>query len=131
MRSGSLITAHLAAEYNRWVWAAPGRIGDELAEGVIALLRDGATAVGKPEDLVADLAPLLAEGSGDKCLPPPSKDGIIPDTVLGAIGENGASRDELSAHTGLAPDILLSRLLQLELAGRIVAEPGGIYRRRG
>lgn len=131
LRSGSLITARLAAEYNRWVWAAPGRVGSELAEGVIALLRDGATAVGKPEDIVTDLAPLLATGGGEKSLPPPGKDGIIPDTVLGAIGENGASRDELSARTGLAPDLLLSRLLQLELAGRIVAGPGGIYRRRG
>lgn len=127
LKSGSLITARLASEYNRQVWAAPNRVGAEQGEGALALLRQGATVAGRPEDILEDLAPVLKR----KTLPRSRKSDIVTDAITDAIGPDGATIDEIAGKTGTARTDLLQKLLRLELEGRISAMPGGIYRRRG
>lgn len=123
-RSGSLITARLAGEYGRMVWAVPNRIGEELAEGIISLLRDGAVAVASADDILGDVAPSFRKNlrnSGNR--------GIVADAVLDAVRSDGSSFDEIVAATGLRQDEASTRLLKLELAGRIVTMAGGLYRK--
>ena len=57
-RSGALITARLASEYNREVFALPGRVDNQMAAGPHQLIRDGATLVTKLEDIISALDPL-------------------------------------------------------------------------
>ncbi len=126
-RSGALITARLAVEYDRLVWAAPNRVGEELGEGVTALLRDGATAVGSARDLLEDLAPILSTPRSRSAAPAAAP----ADPMLAAIAPDGSTVAEIAARSGVASSELHARLLRLELAGRIAALPGGIYRLTG
>jgi len=121
-RSGALITARLAMEYNRNVWAVPHRFGDELGEGVIGLMRDGATVISKSSDILEDLA-LQMDISSFKKTAPNSKD-----EVLTSINADGSTLDEIALKTGLERKILYQRILQLELEGKIISIPGGLYR---
>jgi DNA processing protein len=84
-RSGSLITARLGGEYGRMVWAIPNRVGEELSEGIIALLRDGAVAVANAEQILDDVAPAF-----QKNLRNFENRGMVADAVLDAISAPGA-----------------------------------------
>ena len=70
-RSGTLITARMAAEQGREVFAVPGHPLDPRAEGTNRLLKTGATLVTEPEDVLEALAPMLREGPGRPFLEPP------------------------------------------------------------
>ena len=69
-RSGTLITARMAGEQGREVFAIPGHPLDPRAEGTNALIKSGATLVTEPEDVLSALAPMLREGPGPPCLVP-------------------------------------------------------------
>jgi DNA processing protein len=121
-RSGSLITAGLAAELGREVLAVPGPVGEPGSEGPHGLLRDGAG---------------LAEGAGDVLAacgwaPPPAASApASPEAaaVLAALGPEAVTFDTLAARLALGPDALAARLTALELAGLVQAFPGGRYAR--
>lgn len=139
LRSGSLITARLAAEQGREVFALPGSIHHPLARGSHQLIRDGARLVEDPGEVVEALAPAaralgaeLASRLGDDrveaaAVPPASPEADGP--LLASLGHDPVSLDELVARTGLAAAELSARLLMLELEGRIGALPGNRYQR--
>jgi DNA processing protein len=133
LRSGSLITARLAAEQGRLVFAVPGSPLDPRAGGTNRLIRDGATIVTAIEDIIAEVTPML-----DNPLPPPSSpvredgDGAAYDAddsdrsrILEALGKTPVEIDEIIRFTGLKPGIVRLVLLELDLAGRIEHHGGG------
>lgn len=131
VQSGSLITARLAAEQGREVFAIPGSIHNALARGCHRLLRDGAKLVETADDIFAELR--LPE-SGRKraetaAVLAPALDKEY-EILLDALGFEAASVDVLIARTGFAADEVASMLLILELEARIDACPGGLYVRR-
>ncbi|MBK1727791.1 DNA-protecting protein DprA [Halorhodospira halophila] len=130
--SGSLITARLAAEQGREVFAVPGSIHDPLARGCHALLRDGAKLLESIDDI-------LKEFPGTVCEAPvnaPSEStspAADPDEarILEALGHDPLTLDTLQQRSGLTLDRLSSILLTMELKGLLTAVPGGRYQRRG
>ncbi|WP_129776233.1 DNA-processing protein DprA [Peristeroidobacter soli] len=136
VRSGSLITARLAAEQGREVFAIPGSIHNPLSRGCHKLIREGAQLVETADDIFVELGPLLAAVSPTSAESAESTAVLAPaldkgyEILLDALGFEPASVDDLIARTGLAADEVASMLLILELEARIDACPGGRYARR-
>jgi len=133
-RSGSLITARLAAEQGREVFAIPGSIHNPLARGCHRLIRDGAKLIETAEDIMAELAPIvghLAASEAESGVPatPPEAATSEHDTLLNDIGHDPVSVDELLERSGLTIAELSSILLILELEGKIEKLAGGQYAR--
>lgn len=151
IRSGSLITARLAGEQGREVFAVPGSIRNPLARGCHRLIRQGARLVESPEEIVDELRPLIAELAGElrglltprgRNSPQPAasadKAGVdsgAPDpnveSLLAAVGYDPTSVDEIMARTDFTTQAVSSMLLELELQGRVAALGGGRYSRTG
>jgi DNA processing protein len=127
-RSGSLITARLAAEYGREVFAVPGSIHNALSKGCHKLLRDGATLAEETADLLVEIAPQLKLASSPDCAASGQADGAdFPEELRNALDFSPISFDALTTATGLTAAELSSILLHLELQGKIEALPGGRY----
>lgn len=126
--SGSLITARLAAEQGRLVWALPGSRHHALAQGCLKLIREGASMVTQSRHILSDLPPMLGLFSE---VPPVSAETRRPalersvHKVLEAMGQECRHADWLIAATGQAPAEVLRALSVLELQGYIEAVPGG------
>jgi len=137
-RSGTLITARMAGEQGREVFAIPGHPLDPRAEGTNALIKSGATMVTEPEDIAGALAPMLREALspafGVPPEPPPRSDTPLPDSMRGvqhqvpdadrerlltALGPAPIDIDELGRATGLSARAIQIALLELALAGRL------------
>ena len=125
LESGSLITARLAAEQGREVFAIPGSIHSPVARGCHKLIKQGAKLVETAQDILeefgnypetADIAPSTFLASEENA-------------VLGALGHDPCNLDDLAGRTGLAADQLLTELLTLELAGQVATLPGNRYQR--
>lgn len=132
LRSGSLITARLAAEQGREVFAIPGSIHNPLARGCHRLIREGAKLVESAQDILEELAPQL--GACLTAAPPSAPAPRTPDTLdpdyrrlLDALGFAPASVDALVERTGFSADVVSSMLLLLELTGKVASAPGGRY----
>jgi DNA processing protein len=119
-RSGALITADLALEEGRDVFAVPGEITASLSAGSNALLRVGATPLTRPAD-VLELFGIEPATAGQRSL------GADAETVLGALQAGRRTADELVRSTGLAPGVVAAALVELELEGAI-GEEAGAYR---
>jgi DNA processing protein len=137
LRSGSLITARLALEQGREVFAIPGSIHNPQAKGAHRLIREGAKLVESAQDIVDELGTLL--GSLDLTAVKPSM-GIAQTTasldpdyekLLEAMGFDPISVDELITRTGLTAESVSSMLLLLELDGHVSSALGGYYCRSG
>ncbi|HWV19032.1 MAG TPA: DNA-processing protein DprA [Rhodocyclaceae bacterium] len=130
-RSGSLITARLAAEAGREVFAMPGSIHSALARGCHRLIRQGAKLVESAEDILEELK---WEGvvhpipSIDTETTPPSAEEL---KVIKALSDAPCDLEALVTRSGLTPDALLAMLLSMELDGRIASLPGGRYQKLG
>jgi DNA processing protein len=132
-RSGSLISARLAGEMGRLVFAVPGSPLDPRASGTNGLLKDGATLVTNARDIIEQIAPLvggpppgpatLEEPPDISATPPPGDDDRA--RVLEALGPVPAPVDEIIRHTGLHPAQVFMVLLEVELAGRLERHSGG------
>ena len=130
-RSGSLLTAGEALELGRDVWAVPGRITDRRSEGANQLIRDGAFVALSPQQLVETLgfsnsgvsAESEATGSDG---PADSGEGRL----LDRLRDREATADELARQTDLDVSQVVEALLDLELAGRVERQPGGLFRAR-
>lgn len=147
--SGSLITANLALEEGRLVFAVPGGVGEPNAEGTNALLRSGAHCCRGAGDILEDLGPQLldtaaAVGQARASGPSEMQRESGPEVARGAIGgeaENDAERkvlaslartrgrdlESLGRATGLAPAVLQATLLGLELREIVRSTPGPRY----
>lgn len=121
LKSGSLITARLAAEQGRDVFAIPGSIHSALSKGCHALIRDGAKLVEGAQDVLAELR-LPHETS------PPAQE-PEQDLLLREIGFAPVSIDEIAQRTGLGVAAIGAQLSQLEVEGRIEAIAGGRFQR--
>jgi DNA processing protein len=158
-RSGALITARLAAEAGREVFAVPGSIHNPLARGCHRLIRDGAALVETATEVIAALAPSAQELAADLRLrldvsisdarilrhgtvTPAAQDGHPavthdaagddPDyqNLWNALGHDPTGMDQLVNRTGLTPAELSSMLLLMELDGRVATQHGRYYRSR-
>lgn len=140
LASGSLITARLANERGREVFAIPGSIHNPMARGCHRLIRDGAKLVETAQEVIDELAPLagrLGASLRSRLEAPvaasnPQRD-EDPDyaRVFAALGFDPVSLDELAGRTGLTVAQLSSMLLIMELDGRVSAGAGGRYSRSG
>ena len=131
--SGSLITARLASEQGREVFAIPGSIHNPLAHGCHRLIREGAKLVESAGDILEELAPLLKLEPANvvNALPMPAVEADDPEyrLLLNSMDHAPTSVDSLVERTGLTPDVVSSMLLMLELQGQVEATPGGHYSR--
>ena len=120
--SGSLVTARLAAEQGREVFAIPGSIHSPLTKGCHALIKQGAKLVETAQDVLEELGSVgtLPSRSAE---PKASRD------LLDKMGFDPCDIDSLIARTGLATEVISAILLELELEGRIAGLPGGLYQR--
>ena len=126
-RSGSLITAHWAADQGRDVFALPGRVDQPMSRGTHKLIREGASLVEDPREVLAELygAP-SAENRSEEAL---AEDPQEEDIIMARLSEEDLTVDELVAATGIEVRVLLNRLVEGELSGLIARAPGGLYRR--
>jgi len=126
-RSGSLITARLAADYGREVFAVPGSVHSPLSKGCHQLIRDGAKLVESIGDVLVEIAPQLAVTAAalpaDEARPAPE----LPAALAACLDFSPIGFDALVSASGLTAGELSSMLLQLELQGKIEALPGGRY----
>lgn len=146
LRSGSLITARLAAEQGREVFAIPGSIHSPVAKGCHRLIREGAKLVESVQDVLEDLridsrassAGDNAPGAAPGAACPPAMADAAPDAVqrdpaqqalLDALGHDPVSLDALAERTGRPAGELSALLLELELAQDIERLPGDRYQR--
>ena len=127
-RSGSLITARLAAEAGRDVFAIPGSIHSPLSKGCHKLIRQGAKLVETAEDILEELRWQAVVASAPAAAPTDPGD---PESarLLEAMGYDPCDLDTLSVRSGLTADRLLAMLLPLELDGHVAQLPGGRYQR--
>lgn len=129
-RSGSLITARLAAEQGREVYALPGSIHNPLARGCHRLIRDGARLAQDPFELLEELGPLLgftaAAAAHQAAKKAPTLD-PCQSRLLDAIGFDPVDCDLIIQRSGLTIEQLSSMLPILELNDLIRSAPGGCY----
>lgn len=130
-QSGSLITARLALEQGREVFAVPGSIHNPQARGCHQLLREGAKLVETAQDVLEELGSLVAytptpAGTEAVCDTAPELDAEY-QKVLECIGYEPTSVDTVVERSGLTADAVCSMLLVLELQGFVAATTGGHY----
>lgn len=126
LSSGSLITARLAGEQGREVFAIPGSIHSPFSKGCHKLIREGAKLVETAQDILDELrlpglaarAPAPAAGAGEPR-----------HAVIQALGGDPCDLDTLIARTRIGPDALSAALVELELEGHVAALPGGKWQR--
>ncbi|MCB1866568.1 MAG: DNA-processing protein DprA [Chromatiales bacterium] len=134
-RSGSLITARLAAEQGREVFAIPGSIHNPQARGCHQLIREGAKLIETAQEIIEELGPLAAVGAARRPAAATPRGGaeFTPDAdhqrLLEAMGFDPVSMDQLCERTGMRAAEVSSMLLVLELDGRVSSAPGGRYQR--
>ena len=132
LASGSLITARLAAEQGREVFAIPGSIHAPQSKGCHVLLRQGAKLVETVQDMVEELAPWPDHA------PPAASASAVPEAptstptehpVLAALGFDPMGLDQLQGLTGWDTAALQAWLLEQELDGQVAHLPGGLFQR--
>jgi DNA processing protein len=142
-RSGALITARLASDAGREVFALPGSIDNPMARGCHRLIREGAALVEDPAEVVAALAPLAASlaealrgrlSDRREAVAPRSGPGQPegdPDhnRLWSVLGHDPTGMDALTERTGLTVAALSSMLLVMELEGHVVNDHGRYARR--
>lgn len=124
-KSGSLITARLAAAQGRDVYAMPGSVHATLSKGCHQLIREGARLVETAADVLRDMH-MLADGEAGAR---PALDDSFVDLVLEAIGDDIAQAELLAVRLGQSAAELQRQLLALELAGLVERLPGGMFQR--
>ena len=132
-RSGSLITARMANEQGREVFAVPGSPLDPRAEGTNGLLKQGATLVTEAADVLSVIRPILGQrieqsveepgGGPPRLLEPPSDER---ERIVGLLGPAPVSIDDLVRLSQSSPTVVRTVLLELEIAGRLERHGGGL-----
>jgi DNA processing protein len=135
-RSGSLITARMANEQGREVFAMPGSPLDPRAEGTNGLLKQGATLVTEAADVLSVIRPILGDLPGQRIEPVEEPDGGPPRftnpatderaRIVGLLGPAPVSIDDLVRLSQSSPTAVRIVLLELEIAGRLERHGGGL-----
>ncbi|WP_372994532.1 DNA-processing protein DprA [Marinobacter sp.] len=138
LRSGSLITARMALEQGREVFAIPGSIHSPVARGCHHLIKQGARLVETADDILEELgawwSPPVTTGIATTPEPKQRGGGPLAElstreiAVFEALGYDPQSTDALSSATGLPADQLMQSLLLLELQGLVSSAPGGFQK---
>ncbi|MEO8142435.1 MAG: DNA-processing protein DprA, partial [Sphingomicrobium sp.] len=131
-RSGSLITARLAAEAGREVMAVPGSPLDQRAQGCNQLIRDGATLIQNAADVMEGLRTMTGKLASPR-YPFDHQDDTVPNEpptelrprIIELLGPSPAPVDEIVRLSGAAPGEVQLVLLELDLAGRLERHAGG------
>ena len=140
LKSGSLITARLAAEQGREVFAIPGSIHAPQVRGCHALIRQGATLVDTVHDILQELPPqerpsaMPQPSTAPTTMAPTERTAVTDDAqdpLLCALGWDPMGLDALQARTGMDTATLQARLLEYELAGAVARLTGGRFQRLG
>jgi DNA processing protein len=132
LKSGSLITARLAAEQGKEVFAIPGSIHAPQSRGCHALIRQGAKLVETVSDVLEELRlddRALLHGNVAKATEPADAETAPVHALLRELGFDPVSLDALCARTGWSAAALQAQLLELELEGRVARLPGGLFQR--
>ncbi len=130
--SGSLITARLATEQGREVFAIPGSIHSPLAKGCHQLIKQGAKLVENTQDILEEFKNLLTEISPTGLMDKAALESTTSpqaNTVLTLMGFDAISFDVLQQHTALTTEALSAMLMMLELEGKITVLAGNQYQR--
>ncbi|WP_430009111.1 DNA-processing protein DprA [Methylophaga lonarensis] len=136
LKSGSLITARMALEQGREVFAIPGSIHNPLARGCHQLIREGAKLVETANDIIEELGALAAVSISSEAAPVINDDDNNSEdadyqALFAHLGYDPIHVDTLIARSGLTADVVSSMLLLLELNGQVASMPGGCYIRTG
>ena len=137
LQSGSLITARLASEQGKEVFAIPGSIHAPQSRGCHALIKQGAKLVESAEDVLEELRHLLpshptcTQTASEEEQTEPASAAAPPSPLLQALGYDPVGLDALLARTGMDAARLQADLLTLELAGQVGRLPGGLFQRIG
>ncbi|MDB5807115.1 MAG: dprA [Betaproteobacteria bacterium] len=136
LRSGSLITARLAGEQGRDVFAIPGSIHSPLSKGCHSLIKQGAKLVDDARDIIEELGEPSAHAQSSAQSPAQSPGDAAADAsrhldLLEHAGYDPVTVDQLAQRSGLTIDALSAILLELELDGVIAQLPGGKVQRIG
>ncbi len=123
MQSGSLITARLAGEQGRDVFAIPGSIHSALSKGCHRLIKQGAKLVESASDILEELGCRIPASS------PQTVSRAAADPLLDTLAGGPLSADQLADRLGLTVETLSVRLLAAEMAGQVARIPGGLYQR--
>jgi DNA processing protein len=131
LQSGSLITARLASEQGREVFAIPGSIHAPQSKGCHALIRQGAKLVETADNVLEELqglepAPIQAEQAQEAT---GNKTSISEHPLLQALGHDPMTLESLSDRTGWDAAHLQAQLMELEFDGLVARLPGGLYQR--
>lgn len=136
IESGSLITARLAAEQGREVFAIPGSIHSPHARGCHRLIKEGAKLVETAGDILEELhwaapppSPGAVETPGDAETPGEASAPDEAARILDLMGYDPCGLDDLAGRSGLSAEALSVILLHLELEGRVASLPGGLCQR--
>ena len=135
IKSGALVTAGIALEQGREVFAVPGRIDSDVSAGPHALIEQGAKTVLSVQDILEELpvqlvrsSPQTEKTSEQVCVQSLSNDQRL---VFGFIKDGHLTYEALEKETGFGPTALAPALLALELLGKIVQKPGKMYVLKG
>ena len=133
LQSGSLITARLASEQGKDVFAIPGSIHSTQARGCHALIKQGAKLVESAQDILEEIptytprlatSKLIAEDSTNTGADSDIRES---DPLLEALGFDPIGLDALQARTGLDTPRLQARLMEMEIHGQVARLPGGLF----
>ena len=124
-KSGSLITARMAAEQGREVMAVPGPVASPLSGGCHRLLKSGAALIESADDVLFAIGYDAVERGTQRGDTPPARLAA----VLEQVGAEATTLDQVVAATGLALETAAEGLVELELLGFVAAHRGGYIRR--
>jgi len=124
LRSGSLITARLAGEQGREVFAIPGSIHSPLAKGCHRLIKQGAKLVESAQDILEELG--YSAGASETGVEKRTSQTAHPEFVR-QLGHAPCAIDTLVTRTGLTAERVSAILLELEMGGQVASLPGGLY----
>ncbi|MBT9613148.1 MAG: DNA-protecting protein DprA [Burkholderiales bacterium] len=124
LQSGSLITARLAGEQGREVFAIPGSIHSPLSKGCHRLIKQGAKLVESAQDILEELGWAAPVSTHMRDTPEPDQAYA---EFLNHLGHTPTAIDALVRRTGLTSERVCSILLELELNGQVASLPGGLY----
>ena len=128
-QSGSLITARMALDQGRDVFAIPGSIHSPLSKGCHQLIKQGAKLVESAQDILEELGHFHLSQPATRAVAQSNSTNSAADRLLNVMGFDPADINLLAERTSLDFGTLNAQLLTLELEGLIEMLPGGIYRR--